>query len=59
MLVTDEVRARDTYMSLSFVEFLEALGRCADAASVPTDEALHALGVSSVLEVDGAIQVHL
>lgn len=38
------------YTSLSFIDFLEALGRVADAKSLPTASDLDAAGYSSVLE---------
>jgi hypothetical protein len=37
MIVADEVKQRHKFTTLSFVEFLEALGRLTDAMNVPTD----------------------
>lgn len=44
MAVLDEIKDYGRYTSLTFVDFLEALGRVADMKSLPTDSDLDAAG---------------
>ncbi|WIA12059.1 hypothetical protein OEZ85_012136 [Tetradesmus obliquus] len=50
MFVIDEVKDYSRYTCLTFVDFLEALGRVADAKSLPTASDLDAAGYPSILE---------
>ena len=43
MVVCDEAVKRDKYISLQYVDFLEAIARVADTISVPTDDDIRAL----------------
>ena len=52
MVVVDEIKQRHKFMTLSFIEFVEALARVADSMNVPTDEDLAKLGVASVVDLD-------
>ena len=47
MTVVDDVACRKRAGELTFVDFLEALGRCADMRSVPTDADLGAYGLQA------------
>ena len=50
MAMVDELKDRESYTTMSFTEFLEALGRLADAKDLPTKEDLQAHGYKSALE---------
>ncbi|KAF8071180.1 hypothetical protein HT031_001262 [Scenedesmus sp. PABB004] len=50
MAVVDEIKDFGRYTCLTFVDFLEALGRVADAKSLPTASDLDAVGYPSILE---------
>eukprot|EP00878_Enallax_costatus_P045018 GHUV01053851.1.p1 GENE.GHUV01053851.1~~GHUV01053851.1.p1 ORF type:complete len:472 (+),score=157.43 GHUV01053851.1:213-1628(+) len=50
MYVIDEIKDYVRYTSLSFTDFLEALGRVADSKSLTTASDLDAAGYSSILE---------
>ena len=52
MVVGDVIKQRHKFMTLSFIEFVEALARVADSMNVPTDEDLAKLGVASVVDLD-------
>ena len=46
----DELKDREAYTTMSFTEFLEAIGRLADVKDLPTKEDLLSHGYKSVLE---------
>lgn len=48
MVVANEVLDWEKFTSLSFVEYLEFLARCADAMDIPTSEEMEAAGVSDL-----------
>lgn len=50
MAMTDELKDRESYTTMSFTEFLEALGRLADVKDLPTVEDLQLHGYKSALE---------
>ena len=43
MIVVDEVKSRNKFISLTFLDFLEAVARIADMISIPTDEDIASL----------------
>eukprot|EP00238_Polyblepharides_amylifera_P000199 CAMPEP_0196572390 /NCGR_PEP_ID=MMETSP1081-20130531/2449_1 /TAXON_ID=36882 /ORGANISM="Pyramimonas amylifera, Strain CCMP720" /LENGTH=598 /DNA_ID=CAMNT_0041889699 /DNA_START=171 /DNA_END=1964 /DNA_ORIENTATION=- len=51
MLSADEIKGMEAYTTMSFLEFLEALMRCADAKDLPTRQQLKDFGFKSTLEV--------
>ncbi|GMH56164.1 hypothetical protein TL16_g02072 [Triparma laevis f. inornata] len=59
MVVCDEVKKRDKYISLQYVDFLEAIARVADTISVPTDQDMSAAGAINIcdfkLKTKGAV----
>lgn len=52
MIVVDEVKSRMKITTLSWLEFLEALGRIAEQMSLPTDEDLKSLRADDILAFD-------
>lgn len=50
MAVLDEIKDYGRYTSLTFVDFLEALGRVADMKSLPLDSDLDSAGYNNILE---------
>lgn len=50
MVVVDEIKDYQRYTSLTFTDFLEALGRVADMKSLPLDSDLDAAGYQNILE---------
>jgi hypothetical protein len=48
MVMTDELKDREAYTTMSFTEFLEALGRLADAKDLPSKEDIPAYGGGAV-----------
>ncbi|GMH86232.1 hypothetical protein TrST_g6890 [Triparma strigata] len=50
MVVCDEVKKRDRYISLQYVDFLEAISRVADTVSVPTDQDMRAVGAINICD---------
>lgn len=44
MFVLDEVKEYSRYTSLTMIDFLEALGRCADMKSLPSPDDIEAAG---------------
>ena len=44
MVVVDEIKSRNKYISLSFVDFLEAICRVADMISIPINEDIELVG---------------
>jgi len=50
MFVLDEIKDYSRYTSLTFIDFLEALGRAADMKSLPNPEDLEAAGYSNILD---------
>ena len=55
MTVVDEVQKRHKLMTLSWVEFLEAVGRVADSISIPTDEDLASLGAANIMDFEARL----
>uniref|UniRef100_A0A7S0RU34 EF-hand domain-containing protein n=1 Tax=Pyramimonas obovata TaxID=1411642 RepID=A0A7S0RU34_9CHLO len=51
MMVTDEIKGMGTYTALSFIEFMELLGRLADIKDLVTKELLEEHKMSSTLDV--------
>eukprot|EP00628_Pelagophyceae_sp_CCMP2097_P001027 CAMPEP_0184096594 /NCGR_PEP_ID=MMETSP0974-20121125/10366_1 /TAXON_ID=483370 /ORGANISM="non described non described, Strain CCMP2097" /LENGTH=2022 /DNA_ID=CAMNT_0026399433 /DNA_START=181 /DNA_END=6248 /DNA_ORIENTATION=+ len=56
MLVVDEVKHRKRFIELDFLEFVEALCRCADMMSLPTDEDVADLKARNMLEYEHKLQ---
>jgi hypothetical protein len=52
MIVADEVKSRMKFTTLSWVSFVEALARIADAMSLPTDEDLASIRADDVMEFE-------
>ena len=54
MAARARARARETpqFTTISFIGFLEALGRIADSMSIPTDEDMKSIGAADILEYD-------
>ena len=50
MCVVDEVKSRHKYISLTYTDFLEALGRVADVVSIPTNEDMEVLGAQNMCD---------
>mmetsp|Transcript_4830 Transcript_4830/g.9702 ORF Transcript_4830/g.9702 Transcript_4830/m.9702 type:complete len:1770 (-) Transcript_4830:83-5392(-) len=50
MCVIDEVKSRHKYISLTYTDFLEALGRVADVVSIPTNEDMAILGAKNMCD---------
>ena len=50
MCVVDEVKSRHKYISLTYTDFLEALGRAADVVSIPTNEDMTLLGAENMCD---------
>lgn len=48
MYVIDEVKDYQRYTSLTFIDFLEALGRCADMKSLPPQADIEAAGGQAI-----------
>mgnify|MGYP006304423505 CR=1 FL=1 len=44
MIVLDEVKDYSRYISLTFIDFLEALGRAADMKSLPSPQDIEEAG---------------
>jgi len=55
MIVCDEIKNRYKFITLSWVEFLEFLGRCTDCIAIPTDEDLELVKVGNVLDFQKGI----
>ncbi|KAH8062636.1 hypothetical protein JL722_3563 [Aureococcus anophagefferens] len=56
MVVADEVKSRHKFMTLSWVEFLEALARVADMTNVPTDEMVADCGAINMIDYEFKVQ---
>ena len=52
MVVADEVRSRHKFLTLSWVEFLEALARIADMINLPTDAMLAEAGATDLIDYE-------
>lgn len=50
MFVVDEIKDYAKYTCLSFVDFLEALGRVADMKSLPSESDLAAANFETILD---------
>lgn len=50
MFVMDEIKEYNRYSSVTFIDFLEALGRAADMKSLPDPEDIEEAGYSNILE---------
>eukprot|EP00798_Chlamydomonas_sp_ICE-L_P023776 gene23776-9335_t len=50
MLTIDEIKDYGKYTSLTFVDFLEALGRMADMKSLPSESELNEAGYENILD---------
>lgn len=50
MVVVDEVKQRMKFMTLSWTEFLEALGRMAEMMTLPSDEVCAMVGASNIVD---------
>ena len=55
-VVIDEVKGRSKFISLSFIDFCEALGRVTDRLSVPTDEDIAVLEATPQGGGDGGVK---
>lgn len=50
MLVGDELLSRDKYITITFTDFLEVMGRCADMVSLPTTGDMARVGAGNCYE---------
>ena len=49
MCVIDEIKSRTKFMTMTWISFLEALGRLADYMSIPIDDDLHSIGADDIM----------
>jgi len=56
MFVVDEIKSRNKYITLGFVDFLEAICRVADMVSIPTDSDVEAVGACNMLDYKRKVQ---
>ncbi|GMH46394.1 hypothetical protein TrRE_jg10777 [Triparma retinervis] len=57
MCVVDEVKSRHKYISLTYTDFLEALGRVSDVVSIPTSEDMEMLGADNMCDYKEKLRV--
>ena len=57
MVVVDEVKQRPKFMTLSWTEFLEALGRMAEMMTLPTEEDLQRVGAVNIVDFERKFEV--
>lgn len=56
MVVADEFKSRFKFMTHSWVEFLEAIGRIADLMSLPTDEDLASVNAINMIDFKSKLE---
>ena len=57
MIVVDEVKRRQKFMTISWVEFLEALVRLSSMMTLPSNDILLSLRCANILEYDKKLEL--